>query len=197
MLIGFLYSLLLAVAGGLPLLLSKKPIFVMDSWISYQATAGVHLNHATSNLCVVKLAVLPENVTPFGFMCSSFVEAHMEITVLWLFWGDLCGCAKNDCVQRAGMTLPVLLKGKLTSLDELMCLEAFVSAFFWTEELCWGTWEHALERVTGGVMGTVLEWMKNKLRSLRRKFKDLSGVSLGSIQFIKGKRREAPAERQL
>lgn len=163
----------------------------MDSRIRCQATVGVHLNHATSNLCVVKLAVLLENVTPFGVMCSSFVEAHMEITVLWLFWGDLCGCAKNYCVLRAGVTLPVLLKGKLTSLDELMCSEAFVSAFFWTEELCWGTWKHALERVTGGVKETVLEWMKNKLMSLEKEIQrlNLSLVSLGSIQLIKGKRR--------
>lgn len=47
-----------------------------------QATAGVHLNHATSNLCAVKLEVLLENVTPFGVMCACFVEAHVEISVL-------------------------------------------------------------------------------------------------------------------
>lgn len=69
-------------------------------------------------------------------MCASFVEAHVEITVLCLFWGDLCGCAKNYCVLSAVVTLPVLLKGKLTFLDELTCLEVFVSAFFWVEELC-------------------------------------------------------------
>lgn len=171
MLIGFLYSLLLAVACVWEMVLKvlcnytcltaqvkivnllsqvlrreknlvvciiakQKLIFIMDSWIRCHATAGVHLNRAISNLCVVKLAVLLENVTPLGVTCASFVDTHMKITVFWLFWRDLCGCAKNYCALSTEVTLPVLLKVKLTSLDELTCLEAFVLAFFWTEELC-------------------------------------------------------------
>lgn len=123
MLIGFLYSLLLAVGcvweivlkvlcnytcltaevkvvnllsqvlrrekmGGLPLLLSKQLIFIMDSWIRCQAAAGVHLNCTISNLCVVKLAVLLENVTPVGvvcILCGSPRGDYCPLTVLGRF----------------------------------------------------------------------------------------------------------------
>lgn len=75
------------------------------------------------------------------------------------------------------MTLPVPLKGKLTSLAEptrvwkLLCqllsgLRSFARR----------TREQTLGKVAGGIKEAALEWVKNKLRSLRSEFKDLTSA---------------------
>lgn len=128
-------------------------------------------------LLLASVAVLLTNFTPAGIMSASFVGAHLHITVLWLFVGNLYDNAKDYCVPSTELTLPVLLKGKLAFLPEptrvwkLLCqllsgLRSFTRR----------TQEQALGKVAGGIKEPALEWVKSKLRSLRREFKDLTSA---------------------
>lgn len=114
-------------------------VSVGDIWSGIMLTGeGCFDKMELSILCLlmVNLAVLLTNLTPVGVTCASSVEAHLQITVLWLFLGNLYNNTKNYYVPSAEVTLPVLLKSTLTSLAEPTHLEAFVPAFVWTEELC-------------------------------------------------------------
>lgn len=155
--------------------------FDRDVWNGFMsAREGCFDKVELSMLCcllLVSIAVLLTNFTPVGIMCASFVGAHLQITVLWLFVGNLYDNAKDYCVPSTEVTLPVLLKGKLTSLPEptrvwkLLCqilsgLRSFTRR----------TQEQALGKVAGGIKEPALEWVKSKLRSLRREFKDLTSA---------------------